>query len=82
MEAQHAYQRTFRSSWEDRAHYRRQRRVGQVMASALAQAGAHVAALGRREERALAVAATIRATGGKAIGVAATSSGKIWIVGF
>ena len=45
--------------------------LGRVMASGLAQAGARVAVLGRREEPALAVAATIRAAGGEAIGVAA-----------
>src|ERR1700694_3793594 len=44
--------------------------LGRVMASGLAQAGARVAVLGRREEPALAVAASIRATGGEAIGVA------------
>jgi len=43
--------------------------LGRVMASGLAQAGARVAVLGRREEPALAVAATIRAAGGEAIGV-------------
>ena len=37
--------------------------LGRVMASGLAQAGARVAVLGRREEPALAVAATIRAAG-------------------
>lgn len=45
--------------------------LGSVMASGLAQAGARVAVLGRREEAALAVAATIRAAGGEALGVAA-----------
>jgi NAD(P)-dependent dehydrogenase (short-subunit alcohol dehydrogenase family) len=45
--------------------------LGRVMASGLAQAGVRVAVLGRREEPALAVAATIRAAGGEAIGVAA-----------
>ena len=45
--------------------------LGSVMASGLAQAGARVAVLGRREEPALAVAATIRAAGGQALGVAA-----------
>jgi NAD(P)-dependent dehydrogenase (short-subunit alcohol dehydrogenase family) len=45
--------------------------LGSVMARGLAQAGARVAVLGRREEPALAVAATIRAAGGEAIGVAA-----------
>ncbi len=42
--------------------------LGRVMASELAQAGARVAILGRREEPALAVAATIRAVGGEAKG--------------
>jgi NAD(P)-dependent dehydrogenase (short-subunit alcohol dehydrogenase family) len=45
------------------------------MASGLAQAGARVAVLGRREEPTLAVAATIRAAEGEAIGVAADSAG-------
>ncbi len=45
--------------------------LGRVMASGLAQAGARIAVLGRRAEPALAVAATIRASGGEAIGVAA-----------
>lgn len=45
--------------------------LGRVMASGLAQAGARVAVLGRREAPALDVAASIRATGGEAIGVAA-----------
>ena len=45
--------------------------LGRVMASGLAQAGARVAVLGRRQEPALAVVATIRAAGGEAIGVAA-----------
>lgn len=45
--------------------------LGRVMAGGLAQAGARVAVLGRREEPALAGAATIRAEGGEAIGVAA-----------
>ncbi len=45
--------------------------LGRVMASGLAQAGARVAALGRREEPVLADAVTIRAAGGEAIGVAA-----------
>ena len=45
--------------------------LGSVMARGLAQAGARVAVLGRREEPALTVAATIRAAGGEAIGVAA-----------
>jgi NAD(P)-dependent dehydrogenase (short-subunit alcohol dehydrogenase family) len=45
--------------------------LGRVMASGLAQAGARVAVLGRREEPTLAVAATIRAAEGEAIGVAA-----------
>jgi NAD(P)-dependent dehydrogenase (short-subunit alcohol dehydrogenase family) len=45
--------------------------LGRVMASGLAQAGARVAVLGRREEPALAVAASLRAAGGEAIGVAA-----------
>jgi NAD(P)-dependent dehydrogenase (short-subunit alcohol dehydrogenase family) len=45
--------------------------LGRVMASGLAQAGARVAVLGRREEPALAVAASIRVAGGEALGVAA-----------
>ncbi len=45
--------------------------LGNVMARGLAHAGARVVVLGRREEPALAVAATIRAAGGEAIGVAA-----------
>lgn len=45
--------------------------LGSVMARGLAQAGARVAVLGRREEAALAVAATVRAAGGDALGVAA-----------
>lgn len=45
--------------------------LGRVMASGLAQAGARVAVLGRREEPANAVAATIQAAGGEALGVAA-----------
>jgi NAD(P)-dependent dehydrogenase (short-subunit alcohol dehydrogenase family) len=45
--------------------------LGRVMAGGLAQAGACVAVLGRREDPALAVAATIRSAGGEAIGVAA-----------
>ena len=45
--------------------------LGSVMAYGLAQAGARVAVLGRREEPARAVAATIQAAGGEAIGVAA-----------
>jgi NAD(P)-dependent dehydrogenase (short-subunit alcohol dehydrogenase family) len=45
--------------------------LGRVMASGLAQAGARVAVLGRREEPAQAVAATIRAAGGEALAVAA-----------
>lgn len=45
--------------------------LGSVMANGLAQAGARVAVLGRREEPVRAVAATIRAAGGEAIGVAA-----------
>jgi NAD(P)-dependent dehydrogenase (short-subunit alcohol dehydrogenase family) len=45
--------------------------LGSVMASGLAQAGARVAVLGRREEPILAVAAAIRAAGGEAVGVAA-----------
>jgi len=45
--------------------------LGRVMASGLARAGARVAVLGRREEPTLAVATTIRAAGGEAIGVAA-----------
>ena len=45
--------------------------LGRVMAGGLAQAGARVAVLGRREEPALAVAASIRAEGGESLGVAA-----------
>src|SRR5690242_7728186 len=45
--------------------------LGSVIAKGLAQAGARVAVLGRREEPARAVAASIRAAGGEAIGVAA-----------
>lgn len=42
--------------------------LGRIMASGLAQAGVFVAVLGRREEPALAIAATIRAAGGEASG--------------
>ena len=45
--------------------------LGRVIASGLAQAGTRVAVLRRREEPALAVAASIRVAGGEAIGVAA-----------
>ncbi len=45
--------------------------LGSVMARGLAQAGARVAVLGRREEPVQAVAASIQAAGGEAIGVAA-----------
>ncbi|MFL5705202.1 MAG: SDR family oxidoreductase [Ktedonobacteraceae bacterium] len=44
--------------------------LGRVMASALAQAGAQVAILGRHAETAQAVAKTIQAEGGSALGVA------------
>jgi NAD(P)-dependent dehydrogenase (short-subunit alcohol dehydrogenase family) len=44
--------------------------LGRVMASGLAQAGARVAVLGRRAEHAQAVADSIRAAGGEALGVA------------
>lgn len=44
--------------------------LGRVMASALAQAGAQVAILGRHVETAQTVAKTIQAEGGKALGVA------------
>jgi NAD(P)-dependent dehydrogenase (short-subunit alcohol dehydrogenase family) len=41
--------------------------LGSVMARGLARAGARVAVLGRREEPARSVAATIRAAGGEAL---------------
>lgn len=44
--------------------------LGRVMASALAQAGVRVAILGQREEMAKAVAETIQADGGLALGMA------------
>ena len=45
--------------------------LGQAMSSALAQAGAQVAILGRHEETAQKVAQSIQAEGGRAIGIAA-----------